>query len=203
MQKNQDLPVFYPSAEEMRAAQLACCGRCCDQCETPAEYVYRAREVGMSLLLNTAIEEELSEKERQTLRLFWFENRSVGEVAAILGVNPSTVSRTLERAKEKLHRVLRFAVMYQQNSCNPAVVWEALRRAGAIAAARENKGAGFSQRLQALRLAEGLTRDRLAADLRITASRLATLEYAKAEPTLSEIVGIAAFFGVTADYLIA
>ncbi len=194
--------MFYPTAEEMRAAQLACCGNCCDRCENPVEYVRRARSMEMSELLDTAIEEELSETEKRTLHLFWFENLNVSEIAARLDVNPSTVNRTLERVKEKLYRVLRFVVKYQQKMENPAVVWEELRRAAVLSAVRENRGCDFPQRLRALRSSENLSRNRLAKGLGMSETRLTSLEFAKAKPSVDEIIGIAAFFGVTTDYLI-
>ena len=37
--------------EEMKAAQLACCGRVCNRCETPAAYAWRKREVDLAILL--------------------------------------------------------------------------------------------------------------------------------------------------------
>ena len=79
--REEDIIFRYPSKEEIKAAQLACCGRCCDACETPAEYAWRKRGVDMAVLLEKAIETELSENERITVRERWYESMSVGEIA--------------------------------------------------------------------------------------------------------------------------
>ena len=44
------------------------------------------------------------------LRLRYEEEMSVSEIAAVLGVNKSTVSRTLARASQRLERALRYAL---------------------------------------------------------------------------------------------
>ena len=58
------LDINYPDEEEMKAAQLACCGRVCKECETPVAYAWRKREVDMALLREFAIENELTETEK-------------------------------------------------------------------------------------------------------------------------------------------
>ena len=58
--REEDIIFRYPSKEEIKAAQLACCGRCCDACETPAEYAWRKRSVDLSVLLENAIEKAFS-----------------------------------------------------------------------------------------------------------------------------------------------
>ena len=58
--------------------------------------------------LRRAISEELTDKERLTLELYYLRGIKMQEIAQILGVNPSTVSRNLSRAKGKLKRCLRY-----------------------------------------------------------------------------------------------
>ena len=105
--REEDIIFRYPSKEEIKAAQLACCGRCCDACETPAEYAWRKRGVDMAILLEKAIEAELSESERKAVRAHWYESMSVKEIAASQGISSAAVSVTLKRAQDKLHRALR------------------------------------------------------------------------------------------------
>ena len=54
------------------------------------------------------IREELTELQRQTLIAYYFQERTIPEIAADRGVNKSTVSRTLRRAEEKLRRYLKY-----------------------------------------------------------------------------------------------
>ena len=50
------------------------------------------------------IREELTEMQRQTLLAYYFQEKSITEIARDRGVNKSTVCRTLHRAEEKLRR---------------------------------------------------------------------------------------------------
>ena len=54
------------------------------------------------------IEEELTELQRQTLTAYYFQRKTIPQIAAERGVNKSTVSRTLRRAEEKLRRYLKY-----------------------------------------------------------------------------------------------
>jgi RNA polymerase sigma-70 factor (ECF subfamily) len=58
--------------------------------------------------LRRAISEELTEKERLTLELYYLRGIKMQEIARMLGVNQSTVCRNLSRAKGKLKRCLRY-----------------------------------------------------------------------------------------------
>jgi len=62
----------------------------------------------MHRLLATAIEQELTPRQAQMVRMYFLEQHSMREIASILGVYPSTVSRTLSAARSKLRRCLRF-----------------------------------------------------------------------------------------------
>ena len=58
--------------------------------------------------LRRAREEELTERQQQLLRMRFDENKSVSAIAQELGVDKSTVSRTITRAKKKLYRCLHY-----------------------------------------------------------------------------------------------
>ena len=54
------------------------------------------------------IREELTEKQRQVLLAYYFEEKNIPQIAREQGVNKSTVSRTLRRAEQRLKRFLRY-----------------------------------------------------------------------------------------------
>ena len=60
--------------------------------------------------LRQAREQELTPRQRQMLELYFEQGMTIPQIAAELGVNPSTVSRTLRRAKDRLYRCLRYAL---------------------------------------------------------------------------------------------
>lgn len=59
-------------------------------------------------MLGSAIEQELTPRQAQMVRMYFLEQHSMREMAAMLGVYPSTVSRTLGAARVKLRRCLRY-----------------------------------------------------------------------------------------------
>ena len=60
--------------------------------------------------LRLARQEALTAPQRQLLRMNSAQNKTVTEIAQELGVNKSTVSRTLLRAKRRLYQCLRYAL---------------------------------------------------------------------------------------------
>ncbi len=60
--------------------------------------------------LRVAREEELTARQRELLRLRYDESMSVTEIAGLLGVDKSTVSRTISRAKRRLYKCLRYGL---------------------------------------------------------------------------------------------
>ena len=199
--RNTDVREQFPSREEIKAAQLACCGRCCTQCESPAEYAWRKRDVDMAILLEKAIANELTPTERETIIDHWYNNESVSQIAEKRGINPSAVKRTLTRAQERLERVLSYAVCYQRMQSDESVVPVVLGRARVIAAARNGIGGTAGDRIIGLRISQNLTREILAQALDITVRRLGQLEENEV-PSGKELAALSNFFDVTTDFIL-
>ena len=60
--------------------------------------------------LRQAREQELTPRQRQILELYYERGLNTPQIARELGLNRSTVSRTLRRAKDRLYRFLRYAL---------------------------------------------------------------------------------------------
>ena len=60
--------------------------------------------------LRRAREQELTPRQRQMLELYFDRGMNMPQIAQALGLNRSTVSRTLRRAKDRLYRCLRYAL---------------------------------------------------------------------------------------------
>lgn len=54
------------------------------------------------------IREELTELQRYTILAYYFDNKTLVQIAEERGVNKSTVCRTLKRAETKLRRFLQY-----------------------------------------------------------------------------------------------
>lgn len=60
--------------------------------------------------LRQAREQELTPRQKQMVEMHFEQNMSVSEIAQDLGVNVSTVSRTLKRAKDRIRRYLKYSL---------------------------------------------------------------------------------------------
>ena len=58
--------------------------------------------------MKAVIREELTELQRYTVLAYYFENKTLLQIAEERCVNKSTVCRTLKRAENKLRRFLRY-----------------------------------------------------------------------------------------------
>ena len=65
------------------------------------------REVQMKRI-RRVMEQELTEVQRETMLLYYFEEKRVSEIARIQGIHRSTVLRTLRRAENRLRRYLKY-----------------------------------------------------------------------------------------------
>ena len=64
----------------------------------------------MIKIMRSVIENELSERQRQMIGLYYFRRMNVPEIAEMLGVNRSTVSRTLSRGRRNILEKMKYFV---------------------------------------------------------------------------------------------
>ena len=58
--------------------------------------------------LAIALEDELTEKQKQVVQLYYIRQMPMSDIAEEMGVHVSTVSRTLKRARLRLRRCLKY-----------------------------------------------------------------------------------------------
>ncbi len=54
------------------------------------------------------IKNELTKRQREIIVMYYYKEMGVSEIAQELSVAPSTVSRTIKRAREKIYRFLKY-----------------------------------------------------------------------------------------------
>lgn len=60
--------------------------------------------------LRRVMKQELTPRQQEILQLYFFENRTMAEISELLGVHKSTVSRTLQRARQRLQHFLQYSL---------------------------------------------------------------------------------------------
>lgn len=64
----------------------------------------------MIKVMRNVIENELSERQRLMITLYYFQKMNIPEIARELGVNRSTVSRTISRGRRNIMEKLKYFV---------------------------------------------------------------------------------------------
>ncbi len=62
----------------------------------------------MKQMLGKAMNRQLTDRQRQCLSMYYFDNKKIGEIGAELGLDKSTVSRHISAAKAKLQKLTAF-----------------------------------------------------------------------------------------------
>ncbi len=62
----------------------------------------------MKQILSQALESELTPRQRECIVLYYYQNKTMSEVASDLSLSKSTVSRHLKAAKRKLQNVAKY-----------------------------------------------------------------------------------------------
>lgn len=64
----------------------------------------------MLKIMRNIIENELSERQRQMIALYYFNRLNIPEIAERLGVNRSTVSRTISRGRRNIMEKMKYFI---------------------------------------------------------------------------------------------
>lgn len=69
----------------------------------------RAELKKMSVAVHFALRHELTDRQKCCVSLYYFEGRKIPEIARMLGLNKSTVSRHLKKGRAAMKRVVSYA----------------------------------------------------------------------------------------------
>ena len=183
----------FPGESEIKAAQKVCCGCDCKMCESPVEYAWRKRRVELALLVERAIENELTEREKSVIHDRFYENMTVTEIAEKNGISHQGVRKVLLNAERKIKEKLEYAVYYIHDSEKRELVPLKIREAMVISLACQGID-GFSNQLKNARIRQGISPGQFSKITGISQKRVEKFENGEAEPKSDEIKKICAFY---------
>ena len=64
----------------------------------------------MLKILRKVISEELTERQREMITLYYFDRSNIPQIAEMLGVNRSTVSRTISRGRRNIMEKMKYFI---------------------------------------------------------------------------------------------
>lgn len=73
--------------------------------ETNSELVKKVKSAMVKVIKN-----ELTPRQRETIVMYYYKGLGVSDIANELGLAPSTVSRTIKCAREKIYKFLKYLV---------------------------------------------------------------------------------------------
>lgn len=191
-----------PDENEIKNAVKICCGRCCTACESPVEYAWRKREVDLSHLVDIAIENELTHREKGIIKDIYFNDLSAADVAAKLSVTPAAVYSTLGRALEKLKKVLRYVVIYQQDYLGPVDTDSKVMKALDVLSAQRLPAPDPGSKLRNLREGRALSLTKVSEASGIGRQTLYRLEKGEKLPDAAEIISLCRLYNISPNQLL-
>ena len=164
------------------------------------EYIIRQRKCELNDLVNKVIDNELSPSDRLMLKLHWYQGYSKSEIARRLCIEPSTVSRRLEKITDIIYDKLKYALEYRYGSAYLSKAKLIIKNKNAFFSYSEPES--LSARIRQMRMKQGFELRDVSKMTGITEKALKETEEKGRELTAGEIRRLSLFYGTTADYII-
>lgn len=169
--------------------------------ENAKEYETRIRKLKLLKIMKSIMENELTQTQRDIVRLHYFEHKNGEEIANMYGINRSTVSRMISKIEGIFRENMRYAFEYSELNLADEVPPIKVAQAIAFITAETAKASTIGERVKRTRLSKLLTQEQVAEAVGMTASRLDMIEKS-GNMTLQELMKLIFFFSVSADYII-
>lgn len=168
--------------------------------EKVEDYILRQRKSELNELVNKVIKNELSSTERLLVELHWYQHLSKSEIAKRLAIDPSTVTRKLNKISDIIYEKLKYALEYRYGGGFTEKARLIIKNKDALFSYQEPEI--LSERVRRLRQEQILTEKEVSELTGISESRLKEIENAGREMTVTEAKKLAIFYKTSADYII-
>ena len=168
--------------------------------ESIDQYTLRKRKNELYALVRKVIKNELDPRQQEIIRLRWYENKSLSEVAGILGIDKSAVYRADKKINEIIYDKLKYALEYrfgkEFSETAPLVIKDNLTACCPV------DGKSISERLRSLRLRQSLEIEDIFEATGIPKSRIKLIEVRGEQVTADELSRLTKLLCTTSDYII-
>ncbi len=169
--------------------------------ETVDEYLLRQRKAELNELVRKVIRQELAPSDRLIVELHWYEGRSNKEIAQELNLDPTTVSRRINKINDVIYEKLKYAIEYRYTQ---SFLSEAKLIIRSKQAAYDPKTpVTIAQRLKKLREKNFFSVEEVSSMTGISAKEIQSLEKDAGKLTADQAMRYATSFKTTTDYIIS
>lgn len=170
------------------------------QSESLDEFILRKRKIELISLVKKVIEAELNEKDKEIVRLHWYESKSVTQTAQALGIDKSTVSRRIEKINDIIYDKLKYAIEYRYGNDYSQSAKVIVKSKDALCSFVKSDSP--ADRIRQMRISQALTHKDICDMTGISEKTIEKIECGKAEATATQIAKIAVAFKVSVDYIL-
>lgn len=168
--------------------------------ESVDEYILRKRKIELNNLVNTVIENELSDEDKLIVKLHWYDGLSTTKIAAIIGADRTTIFRRLEKINSIIYEKLKYAIEYRYGRDYSRQAKIIIKNADGLHCFISPQEIG--ERLRDLRARQCLSQAEVGALTGILPERISELEKCGSKMTAAELKRISKLFQTTSDYII-
>ena len=190
---------FYKSDYEN--AQLAFSLWQGKQHETLDEYMLRKRKIELNCLVREVIENELSDTDKIIVQLHWYDNKTINQIAEIIGIDRSNVSRRLDKINGIIYDKLKYALQYRYGKDYSASVRVIIKNKDALFVVSGSQNS-IEERIRNLRLTQCMSIIDASDMTGISEKHLRDIENGTVKATAEDVRLIATAFKTSGDYII-
>lgn len=163
--------------------------------DTIEEVADRVRKVSISKLVESIIEEKLSDIQRDYIKKYWYEQKSTAQIARECGVSQASVYKTIERAHIIIKELMTPVMKYAENVLDADVI-TLTEEAMEICSARKALTDSFCESLRNIRIANAVSPEALARALKISIRELEEIESGRRVPSIITAMRYSTIFGM-------
>ncbi len=169
--------------------------------ETVDEYTLRRRKAELYRLVRTVIKNELDSFQQEFVRLHWYEQLPLAEVAQKMGIDRSTAFRKSQKISDILYDKLKYAVEYRFGSSFSKDV-KVIVKTQLSPACTPFDGDSIARRVRDLRLSQSFSIADVSYATGISEQRLEAIENDGRSLNMQELKMLSTFYRTTTDMIV-
>lgn len=168
--------------------------------QSESEYELRKRKAELYKLVRLVIKNELDKTQQEIVRLHWYEEIPLGEIADMMNISRATVYRKVQKINEIIYDKLKYAIEYRFGTSfldDTAIIIKEK-----VPVCFPGDDLEISHRLRNLRLLQSFSESDVFEATGIEISRIKQLEQGTGTVTAEELKKLALFFKTSSDYIL-